>query len=120
MRILSHKVFEAYATLGKTSAGWFYGFKLHLVINDRGEICSFCLTKGNVDDRNIDVIDHLCRELWGKIFGDRGYISKALFERLYDKGIQLITRLKKNMKNKLMKMEDKLLLGKRAVIEVSQ
>ena len=116
-RITSHKVFKAYATRGKNSVGWFYGFKLHLVINDRGEICAFCLTKGNVDDRNIDVIDHLCRDLWGKLFGDRGYISKALFERLYQKNIQLITRLKKNMKNVLMNMKDKILLRKRAVIE---
>jgi hypothetical protein len=116
-RIYSHKVFEMYAARGKSSTGWFYGFKLHLVINDRGEICSFCLTAGNVDDRNADVIGLLCRELWGKLFGDRGYISQALFERLYRQGIRLITRLRKNMKNKLMDMGDKILLRKRAVIE---
>ena len=75
------------------------------------------LTAGNVDDRNIDVIYQLCHELWGKLFGDRGYISKTLFERLYREGIKLITRLRKNMKNVLMDMEDKLLLRKRAVIE---
>jgi hypothetical protein len=63
------------------------------------------------------VIDVLCRELSRKLFGDRGYISQALFERLYEQGIQLITRLRKNMKNKLMDMTDKLLLRKRAVIE---
>jgi hypothetical protein len=116
-RIYSHKVFETYAARGKSSTGWFYGFKLHLVINDRGETCSFCLTPGNVDDRNTDVIDRLCRELKGKLFGDRGYICQELFERLYKQGIQLITRIKKNMKNKLMDMGDKLLLRKRAVIE---
>jgi hypothetical protein len=116
-RISSHKVFKICAARGKTSTGWFYGFKLHLVINDRGEICSFCLTAGNIDDRNLDVIDWLCRELWGKLFGDRGYISQALFEHLYQQGIQLITRLRKNMKNKLMDMRDKILLRKRAVIE---
>ena len=116
-RIYSHKVFKLYAARGKNSVGWFYGFKLHLVINDRGEICSFYLTAGNVDDRNIGIIDSLCRELWGKLFGDRGYISKALFERLYRQGIQLITRLRKNMKNVLMDMGDKILLRKRAVIE---
>ena len=116
-RIYNHKVFKFYAARGKNTVGWFYGFKLHLVINDRGEICSFCLTAGNVDDRNIDVIDQLCRELYGKLFGDRGYISKELFEHLYRKNIQLITKLRKNMKNVLMEMRDKILLRKRAVIE---
>jgi hypothetical protein len=116
-RIYSHKVFKILAARGKSSTGWFYGFKLHLVINDRGEICSFCLTSGNIDDRNVDVINILCRELSGKLFGDRGYISQELFERLYEQGVQLITKLRKNMKNKLMDMTDKLLLRKRAVIE---
>jgi hypothetical protein len=116
-RIYSNKVFKTWAARGKSSTGWFYGFKLHLVINDRGEICSFCLTTGNIDDRNTDVINLLCRELSGKLFGDRGYISQELFERLYKQGIQLITKLRKNMKNKLMEMMDKLLLRKRAVIE---
>jgi len=116
-RIYGHKVFKICAMRGKSSTGWFYGFKLHLVINDRGEICSFCLTPGNIDDRNFDVINVLCRELSGKLFGDRGYISQELFERLYEQGIQLITRLRKNMKNKLMDMGDKILLRKRAVIE---
>jgi hypothetical protein len=116
-RIYCHKVFSEYAERGKSSTGWFYGFKLHLIINDRGEILSFYLTPGNVDDRNKDVIDRLCRELKGKLFGDRGYISKELFEGLYFQGIQLITRLKKNMKNVLMDTGDKLLLRKRAVIE---
>ena len=111
------KVFKTCAARGKTSTGWFYGFKLHLVINDCGEICSFYLTAGNVDDRNLDVIGRLCRELSGKLFGDRGYISQALFERLREQGVQLITRLRKNMKNVLMDMGDKLLLRKRAVIE---
>jgi hypothetical protein len=88
------------------------GFKLHLVINDMGEICSFCLTVGN-----IDVIGRLCRELYGKLFGDWGYICQELFERLYEQDIRLIRRLRKNMKNKLMEMQDKILLRKRAVIE---
>jgi hypothetical protein len=62
-------------------------------------------------------LDRLCRELWGKLFGDRGYISRELFEKLCRQGIKLITRLRKNMKNKLMEMEEKVLLRKRAVIE---
>jgi hypothetical protein len=110
-------VFKAYAARGKSSTGWFYGFKLQLVINDGGELCSFCLTSGNTDDRNGDVIDLLCREPKRKPFGDRGYISRELFERLYVRGIQLITRLSKQMKNVLMDMRDKVLLRKQAVIE---
>jgi hypothetical protein len=74
--------------------GWFYGFKLHLVINDKGEILSFYLTTGNIDDKNIKVIEDLTKDLFGKLFGDRGYISRKLFDILYSKGVQLITNLK--------------------------
>ena len=116
-RINAHKVFEDLAKRGKTSTGWFYGFKLHLAINDEGEILSFCLTPGNVDDRNWEVISTLTEEIFGKLFADKGYISKALFERLLDKEITLVTKIKKNMKNRLMDMSDKLLLRKRAIIE---
>ena len=87
------------------------------MVNEHGEILSFFLTASNVDDRNADVIDRLCGELTGKLFGDRGYISKELFLRLYGQGLQLVTRLKKNMKNVLMDIGDKLMLRKRAVIE---
>lgn len=97
--------------------GWFYGFKLHLVVNDKGEIVSFCLTTGNVDDRNESVIELLSKDLFGKLFGDRGYISKKLFQFLYNNGIQLFTKIESNMKNKLIPIEDKLLLRKRAIIE---
>ena len=90
---------------------------MHLVINDRGELCSFCLTPGTINERNSDVITRLCRNMSGKRFGDRGYIAQELFERLYEQGIQSITKLRKNMKHKLMEMKDKLLLRKRAVIE---
>ena len=81
-RIYSHKVFKDLAQRGKSSTGWFYGFKLHLVINDMGEILSVCLTSGNVDDRDWDVIARLTKELYGKLFADRGYLSQKLFEKL--------------------------------------
>ncbi len=81
-RISSHKVFDGIAQRGKTSTGWFYGFKLHLTINDRGEILSFCLTPANVDDRNPNVIHTLTKKLFGKLFGDRGYLSHKLWEQL--------------------------------------
>ena len=116
-RISSHRVFSEYAKKGKSSMGWFYGFKLHLIINDCGEILSFCLTSGNVDDRNEKVMDALTKEIFGKLFADRGYISSKLFEKLYFKGITLVTRAKKNMKNKLMDYYDRILLRKRTVVE---
>jgi hypothetical protein len=116
-RIHSHKVFDGLAARGKTSMGWFYGFKLHLVINDKGEIISFVLTPGNTSDCDKNVMTKLTRDLTGRLFGDKGYLSKALFEELFQRGITLITKLKKNMKNKLMHMDDKLLLRKRAIIE---
>jgi hypothetical protein len=116
-RISSHKVFKDSASRGKSSMGWFYGFKLHLVVNEYGEILSFQFSKGNLDDRNIDVIKSLTKNLNGKLFGDRGYISDKLIKMLYLDGIHLITKLRKNMKNKLMLVMDKILLRKRAIIE---
>ena len=116
-RIHSHKVFESLARKGKSSTGWFFGFKLHLAINDKGEIIAFCLTPGNVDDRNWEVISKLTKEMFGKVFADRGYLSAPLFDKLYSNGIQLVTKLRKNMKNKLLPLTDKILLRKRAIIE---
>jgi hypothetical protein len=114
-RIESNKVFRGLARRGKTSVGWFYGFKVHLVINDSGEVLGVMITAGNVDDRQ--PVPAMTKKLFGKLFSDLGYISQKLFEELYERGLQLITKLKKNMKNKLMPMIDKLLLRKRALIE---
>jgi hypothetical protein len=116
-RISCNKVFKDFAKRGKSTMGWFYGFKLHLVCNDKGELLSFCLTPGNVDDRNPQTIETLTKKLFGKIFADRGYISKNLFEMLFNKGILLITGIKTNMKNRLMPLLDRILLRKRSVIE---
>jgi IS5 family transposase len=95
--------------------GWFYGFKLHLAVNDRGERLSCCLTPGNVDDRK--PVPRMAKRLRGKLFGDRGYISASLTELLFEQGLHLITRLRKNRKNRLVHLSDKLLLRKRAIIE---
>ncbi len=114
-RINRHKVFDGLAARGKTSMGWFYGFKLHLIVNDQGELITFHLTPGNVDDRQ--PVPHMARELWGKLFGDKGYISQPLFNLLFQQGVQLITPLRKNMKNRLMPLIDKILVRKRAIIE---
>lgn len=97
-RIQQHKVFAGIAKRGKSSTGWFYGFKLHLVINDRGEILSFCLTPGNVDNRNRKVMSHLTKNLFGKLFANKGYVSKKLFEDLLDHGVKLITKQKRMRK----------------------
>jgi len=114
-RINSHKVFNELASRGKSSMGWFYGFKLHLIINEYGEILALSVTPGNIDDRA--PVPMMTKGLWGKLFGDKGYISKQLSEALMKDGLQLITPLKKNMKNKLIPLTDKLLLRKRSIIE---
>jgi len=116
-RIHRHKVFRNKATRGRSTMGWFYGFKLHIIVNDQGELISVYVSQGHVDDRNPDVIERLTKKLFGKLFGDRGYISQKLFDSLFARGIQLITRLKRNMKNRLMPLMDKILLRKRAIIE---
>ena len=110
-----HKVFKGLTEKSRSTMGWFFGFKLHLVINDKGEIMAFKLTAGNVDDRK--PVPNLVKNLIGKLVGDKGYISQKLFEQLYQHGLQLVTKIKKNMKNKLMSIGDKLLLRKRAIIE---
>jgi len=116
-RINQHKVFCGLARRGKTSMGWFYGFKLHLVVNDQGQIINFKLTEGNTDDRNSNVFSELKKGLFGKLFADRGYISKKLTNSLIKDNIELITKLKKNMKPRVIPAFDKVLLRKRAVIE---
>lgn len=116
-RIRRNKVFKHIAARGKSSMGWFYGFKLHLVVNERGEITSFLLTPGNVADSNPKLGAKLCQRLSGKLYGDRGYISKDLFETLWRQGVQIVTGIKKNMKNRLLPLWDKLMLRKRNLIE---
>jgi hypothetical protein len=114
-RIPRHKVFDGLAARGKTSMGWFYGFKLHLVINDQGHLLAAALTPGNIDDRR--PVPQLARELFGKLFGDKGYISAALATQLLQHGLELITSVRRNMKNRLLPLVDKLLLRKRSIIE---
>ena len=111
-----HRLFAGQAQWGKSSTGWFFGFKLHVVFNDRGQLLNVALTSGHVDDRQ--PVPGLVPELFGKLFANRGYISKKLSKQLrtlFD--LQLITKLRSNMKNQLLPMADKLLLRKRALIE---
>ena len=105
------------ASRGKCSLGWFFGFKLHLIINDKGEILNFVFTTGGVDDREPLKEGALLKNIKGKLFGDKGYIGKTLFESLFVDGIQLVTKVKNNMRNSLMRVADKICLRKRALIE---
>ena len=116
-RIQIHKTFEGLATRGKCSMGWFFGFKLHLVINDKGEILNFMFSPANVDDREPLKQGNFLKDIKGKLCADKGYIGQALFENLFLNGIQLLTKVKNNMRNSLMSVEDKILLRKRALIE---
>ena len=116
-RIHIHKVFKGIAQRGKCSMGWFFGFKLHLICNEKGEVLNFIITPGDVDDRKQLEYKAFVEFIYGKLVGDKGYIGKNLFQRLFVDGIQLITKLKSNMKGALMSVSDKLLLRKRAIIE---
>ena len=112
-----HKVFAGLARKSFGTLGWFYGFKLHLVCNDKGEIVEFMLTPGNVDDRKPLKNTSFNEKIFGKIYGDKGYLGKDLFDQLFVDGIHLITKVRKNMKKKAMDFFDRVLLRKRAVIE---
>lgn len=114
-RIRRNKVFKGLAKRGKTTSGWFFGFKLHLIVNDKGEILSFLLTPGNVSD--VTPVEKLSKGITGKLFGDKGYISNFLFKKLYKNSLKLFTTLRSNMKNKFIPLMDKILLRKRSIIE---
>jgi hypothetical protein len=116
-RISRNKVFKGIATTGKSTMGWFYGFKLHLIINDKGELLNFVITQANVDDRSPLKNSKFVNKIRGKLYADKGYIGKKITELLFIDGIHLITSIRNNMKNVLMELKDKILLRKRSVIE---
>ena len=116
-RIHSNKVFAGKAKRGKTSTGWFYGFKLFLVVNAFGEIIKVMFTGANIADNNINQMLKLFDKLQGWLFADKGFINQSAFEQLMQKGLQVITGIRTNMKNKLMNFNQKLLLKKRGMIE---
>jgi len=115
-RISRNKVFAGIAGLGKSSMGFFFGFKLHLVVNDKGELLNFVLTRGNVDDRQPLKDPAFIKAFTGKLYGDKGYISAELTQALFCDGIHLVTQVRNNIKNCLMELKDKILLGKRSII----
>jgi len=116
-RIRNNKVFKGIATTGKSTMGWFHGFKLHIIINDKGEILNFTITQANVDDRTPLKKKSFLDKIYGKLYADKGYLGKDLMQLLFADGLHLITHIKNNMKNSLMTMSDKILLRKRSIIE---
>lgn len=115
LRISRHKVFDGHAEWGKSSTGWFFGFKLHVIINHFGEIISARLTTGNVDDRK--PVADIVSGIFGDLFGDKGYLSNSLKDKLKDMGINLITKVRRNMKKVEHTDFEKAVLSKRSVIE---
>jgi hypothetical protein len=116
-RISQNKVFKNIATVGKSTMGWFYGFKLHIMVNDKGELLDFIITQANVDDREPLKRDNFLKKIFGSLCADKGYISKELTALLFDQGLHLVTGIRSNMKNVLMTMRDKIVLRKRSIIE---
>jgi hypothetical protein len=114
-RAKRNKVFSGLASWGRSSVDWYFGFTLHLIINDKGEFLGFQVTPGNVDERK--PVPDLARNLWGTLFGDKGYISQDLFEELLAHNLKLVTPFKKNMNNKLVTLWEKMMLRKRSLIE---
>ena len=114
-RTHSNKVFGRIAKIGMSNYGWFMGFKLHLVINHKGEIMAIKITKANASD--VSAVEAVTKGLQGKLFGDKGYISKNLWDKLYARNLRLFTGIRKDMKNHLLELDDKIMLRKRSLIE---
>jgi IS5 family transposase len=114
-RIARNKVFEGLAKRGKTTMGWFFGFKLHITINHKGELLGVHITPGNVDDRV--PLDKITAGLKGTLLADKGYISKGWFKKLWQKGLHILAGIRKNMKNYLLPLYNKLLMRKRFIVE---
>ncbi len=116
-RFYSHKVFRGLATRGKTSVGWFLGSSCRSLLLAKEEVIDFSLTPANLADNNSDLLEKLVKNIRGKVYGDKGLICNGeLFEKLYSKGIHVVTKIRKNMGNILMDISDKLLLKKRGII----
>jgi hypothetical protein len=116
-RISNNRVFKGIATTGRSTMGWIHGFKLHIMINDKGEVLDFVITQANVDDRQPLKDGNILKRVFGSLYADKGYISKELTGMLFENGLHLVTGLRSNMKNVLMSLRDKILLRKRSVIE---
>ncbi len=116
-RIKRNKVFERLDKVGQFTMGYCFGFKLHIVIHDKGELLNFVITPGNIDDREPLKSPSFIKTLKGKLYADTGYISQKLTQVLFMDGLHWITSIRNNMKNTLMELKDKIMLKKRSVIE---
>jgi Transposase DDE domain. len=114
-RISQHKTFKGKAERGRTSVGWFYGFKLHLIINDHGHLVDMCFTKGNCDERV--ALDKMGKHLTGTLCGDKGYISRKREHKLAKRGLRLLTKKRKNMQQTHLSQHEKEILKRRGIIE---
>jgi hypothetical protein len=117
--MFKYKVFKGIAQRGKSTISYFFGFKPHIVINDKGEIIEFVITPGNVDESQPLQDSNFLKNIAGKLFADKGYISQKLFENLFIDGIHLITGIRNNMKNQIMSIYDKIMLCKRSILETA-
>lgn len=118
-RQFNMKVFKRIAEKGKSKMGWYIGFKLYLLCNEKGMLVNFVLTQANVDDRNVSVIDTLTDKVFEKRFADKGYISQSLVGHLWYNGIHIVTGLRSNMKQRLIPLNDKIMLRKKNIIETT-
>jgi hypothetical protein len=114
-RIYRHKTFKNIASRGMSSCGWFYGLKLHIICNHLGEIAALNITGGNISD--VNMVANLSKNLDGLLFGDKGYLSKELTIKLKEQNLELITKSRKNMKEKNISVTNKFLLRKRGIVE---
>lgn len=114
-RIYRNKVFKGIAARRKSTISWFYGFKLHLVINHKGELINFCLIKGNVDDPQL--VKPLMKQLQGLGVGDKGYLGEKLAQDLEPQGLKFIIKVQRNMKKKMLSVFETFFLNQRGIIE---
>jgi len=112
----NHKTMKGLASKGKTSTGWFFGLKLHLVINQYAQLCNFMLTGGRVSDNNGKALKTLFKRLKGLFFGDKGYLTK-LKGWLSERGVYLVTKARKNMRHRKLALSEKHYLRHRGIIE---
>ncbi len=110
-----HKLFKRIATKSKSTMGWFYGFKLHIMTNKKGELLNAYFSHANVDDRQ--GLLAMCKKIFGNLIGDRGYLGKKIKQTLQTQGINLITRGRKNMKNHHLNLIELAMLNSRNLIE---
>lgn len=115
LRINRHKTLTGLACRGNGTMGWFYGFKLHLIMNHQGGIVAAKIPPANVHDTK-PVADMVFSPM-DKLYADKGYISKALSSDLLEKGITLVTNVRKNMKAKAISLWDRAMLSRRFIIE---